>query len=58
MSSSGIFAGEQGGGSSCFRPEKAVTKGEFTAMLVETLELPLAQEAGLTDMAQIGRAHV
>lgn len=52
LRSSGIFAGEQVGGSSCFRPEKAVTKGEFTAMLVETLELPLTQEAGLTDMAQ------
>ena len=27
-------------GTACFQPEKAVTRGEFTAMLVKTLELP------------------
>ena len=52
LRSTGIFAGEQVGGRACFRPEKPVTKGEFTAMLVEALEIPRTQEAGLTDMAQ------
>ena len=35
----------------CFRPEKAVTQGEFLAMLLETLEAPVEGSAGNTDLA-------
>lgn len=40
MKNTGIFVGERLDGNACFQPEKAVTRGEFTAMLVKTLELP------------------
>ena len=52
LRSTGLFAGEQVGGNACFRPEKTVSKGEFTALLVEALELPLTEETGLTDFVQ------
>lgn len=47
MKNTGIFVGERLDGNACFQPEKAVTRGEFTAMLVKTLELP-KEEAALT----------
>ena len=40
MKNTGIFVGERLDGNACFQPEKTVTRGEFTAMLVKTLELP------------------
>lgn len=52
MKNTGIFVGEQVDGNPCFQPEKAVTRGEFTAMLVRTLELPREEDlscAGYTD---------
>ena len=52
LRSTGLFTGEQVGGSACFQPEKAVTKGEFTAMLLEALDAPLVQETGLVEFAQ------
>ena len=47
MKNTGIFVGERLDGNACFQPEKAVTRGEFTAMLVKTLELP-KEEVTLT----------
>lgn len=52
LRNTGLFTGEQVGGKSCFQPEKTVTKGEFTAMLLEALDAPLAQETGLVEFAQ------
>lgn len=40
MRSTGIFAGEQVGDSLCFNPEQTVSRGEFLAMLMRTLQLP------------------
>lgn len=40
MKNTGIFCGENVGGSPCFSPDKAVTQGEFVTMLVKALELP------------------
>ena len=45
MRSTGIFAGETLGGNPCFFPEKAVTKGEFLTMVVNTLSIPVEQQA-------------
>ena len=45
MKHSGIFVGEQLAGESCFQPEKTVTRGEFLAMLTQTLDLPMEEEA-------------
>lgn len=51
MKNTGIFVGERLDGNACFQPEKTVTRGEFTAMLVKTLELPKEELAlvGYTD---------
>lgn len=40
MRNTGLFVGEQVGGQSCFYPEKAVSRGEFLAMLVKVLDIP------------------
>lgn len=43
MRNTGLFVGEQIGQQSCFFPEKQVSRGDFMAMLVQTLEIPLEQ---------------
>ena len=52
MKNTGIFIGENISGSMCFRPNQTVTRGEFIAMLVQSLELPVDENAtytGFTD---------
>jgi VCBS repeat-containing protein len=54
MKNTGIFIGENISGSLCFRPDQAVTRGEFLAMLVQALELQVDENAthtGFTDDA-------
>lgn len=51
MRNTGLFAGERVGGMLCFQPQKEVTRGEFLTMLVEMLELPVA-EADAPDWVQ------
>lgn len=54
MKNTGLFVGEQVGGTSCFQPDKAVSRGEFMTMLVKTLDIPVDEEAdytGFTDEA-------
>ncbi|MGN0976647.1 MAG: Ig-like domain-containing protein [Faecousia sp.] len=46
MKNSGIFVGETVAESTCFCPEKAVTRGEFVTMLVKALDIPT--DEGLT----------
>jgi len=41
MKNTGIFVGETLDGNACFQPEKTVSRGEFLAMLVRTLEIPM-----------------
>lgn len=48
MRHTGIFAGENLAGNPCFSPDKAVTRGEFTSMLVKTLDLKPEPELSLT----------
>ncbi len=45
MKHSGIFVGEQLAGEACFQPQKAVTRGEFLAMLTQALDLPMEDQA-------------
>lgn len=55
MKHSGIFVGENIGGSPCFSPEKQVTRGEFVTMLVKALELPTDEsitQTGYEDVPQ------
>ena len=49
MRNTGLFVGEQVGGNACFYPEKTVSRGEFLAMVVKVLDIPLpnAEEAQL-----------
>lgn len=40
MKNTGIFVGEKLDGNACFQPDRSVSRGEFLAMLVRTLEIP------------------
>lgn len=40
LRNTGLFTGEMLGGQQCFQPEKAVTQGQFLAMVTQLLELP------------------
>lgn len=54
MRNTGIFSGETVSGQVCFSPEEPVTRGQFLAMLMETLELPVDSaitETGFSDSA-------
>ena len=44
MKNTGIFVGEKLDGNACFQPKKNVSRGEFLAMLVRTLEIPVGEE--------------
>lgn len=55
MKNTGIFVGENIGGSPCFSPERQVTRGEFVTMLVKALNLPtdeVVTETGYPDVPQ------
>ena len=52
LKNTGIFIGENVGGRLQFDPEQTVTRGEFVAMLVQSLQLPTDENAtatGFTD---------
>lgn len=52
MKHTGIFVGETVGDSSCFSPDKEVTRGEFVTMLVKALDIPVEEDVvytGCTD---------
>lgn len=40
MRNTGLFVGEKVSGQDCFYPDKAVSRGEFLAMLVDALDIP------------------
>ena len=48
MRHTGIFTGENLAGNPCFSPDKPVTRGEFTSMLVKALNLKPEPELALT----------
>ena len=48
MRHTGIFAGENLAGNPCFSPDKAVTRGEFTSMLVKAMDLKPEPDLALT----------
>lgn len=43
LKNTGLFTGESVGGESCFFPEKTVSRGDFLAMAVKTLDIPLEE---------------
>ena len=48
MKNTGLFVGEQIGGSLCFREDREVSRGEFLTMLVDVLNIPVEEEASFT----------
>ena len=48
MKNTGLFEGEKIGGMQCFREDRPVSKGEFLAMAVKSLGLPVEQDATYT----------
>lgn len=55
MKNTGIFVGENVGGSPCFSPDQVVSRGEFVTMLVKALNIPLEEsvtQTGYEDVPQ------
>ncbi len=48
LKNTGLFTGETVNGESCFQPEKLVTRGEFLAMAVRLLALPVEDDQTLS----------
>ena len=54
MKNTGLFSGSQVAGENCFGPEETVTRGDFLAMVMKLLEIPLestATSSGFADEA-------
>ena len=52
LRNTGVFAGETVNGQLCFSPDEAVTRGQFLAMLMQVLEMPVDRnvtETGFLD---------
>ena len=49
LRNTGLFTGESISGENCFYPEKTVSRGDFLAMVVKALDIPL-ENAVYTDM--------
>ena len=49
LKNTGLFVGETVGGDGCFQPEKTVSRGEFLAMVVNMLEVPMGQASSASD---------
>ncbi len=47
LKNSGLFTGESISGKNCFFPEKTVSRGDFLAMTVKTLNIPEDKESGM-----------
>ena len=52
LRNTGIFQGEKLAGTDCFQPEKAVTRGQFLAMLVKLLEIDVQEQPVYTEFAK------
>ena len=51
MRNTGLFVGESVNGQSCFSPEKSVSRGEFLAMMVKMLDIPV-EDSALTSLPE------
>lgn len=51
LRNTGLFVGERVGDRECFQPEKAVSKGQFLAMVMQMLEIPLTEQTVYPEMA-------
>lgn len=51
LRNTGLFVGEQMGLSQCFQPEKTVSQGQFLAMVMQMLEIPVSEQTVYPEMA-------
>ena len=51
MRNTGLFVGESVNGQSCFQPDKSVSRGEFLAMMVKMLDIPV-EDSALTSLPE------
>ena len=51
MRNTGLFEGEKVSGQACFHPEKTVSRGEFLAMTVQLLGIPMEKQSGYSGLA-------
>ena len=51
LRNSGLFTGETVNGQFCFSPDETVSRGQFLAMLMQVLELPVDRNATVTGFA-------
>ena len=51
LRNSGLFTGESVNGQFCFSPDETVSRGQFLAMLMQVLELPVDRNATVTGFA-------
>lgn len=52
LRNTGLFQGEKLAGADCFQPDKTVTRGQFLAMLVQLLEIPVEEQPVYTELAK------
>ena len=52
LRNTGLFVGEKVSGQECFYPDKTVSKGEFLAMVMQVLQIPVEEQAVYTGMAE------
>lgn len=52
LRNTGLFTGEQVGEAQYFQPDKTVSKGEFLAMVIGLLEIPVEDQPVYTELAQ------
>ena len=48
MKNTGIFSGERVGADRCFGPDRTVSRGEFLAMTMRALDIPVDEQASFT----------
>lgn len=48
LKNTGIFSGESISGQSCFSPDESISRGQFLAMLMQTLDLPVEHSVSST----------
>ena len=51
LRNTGLFVGEQMGSSQCFQPEKTVSQGQFLAMVMQMLEIPVTEQTEYPELA-------
>lgn len=50
MRNTGLFVGEKVNGQNCFQPDKTVSRGEFLAMVMQLLEIPVEESSSASAM--------